>query len=92
MGASEPLPVLVAHLTAAMTSPDASHPVTEMLVQNTILELASRKSYGAKDGASWCLLLHRCGRVVGTNQGLQSCTHLTFDQLGRCAFCSRSSP
>ena len=59
MGSPEPLPVLVGCLTAAMASPDASHPVTEMLVQNTILELASRKSYGVKDGAS-CGLLHQC--------------------------------
>jgi hypothetical protein len=57
MGSPEPLPVLVARLTAAMSSPDASHPVTEMLVQNTILELASRKSYGIKDGASAAPLL-----------------------------------
>lgn len=53
MGSSEPLPVLVGRLTAVMTGADASHPVTEMLVQNTILELASRKSYGVKDGAPW---------------------------------------
>lgn len=51
MGSPEPLPVLVARLTACMASADAGNSVTDMLVQNTILELASRKSYGVKDGA-----------------------------------------
>ena len=52
-GSSEPLPALVGRLTTVMTSADGGQPITEMLVQNTILELASRKSYGVKDGASW---------------------------------------
>ncbi len=51
MGSPEPLPVLVERLTASMASADATNPVTEMVIQNTILELASRKSYGVKDGA-----------------------------------------
>jgi len=50
MGSPEPLPVLVERLTASMASADAASPVTEMVIQNAILELASRKSYGIKDG------------------------------------------
>ncbi len=49
MGSPEPLMVLVERLTAAMGS-DGPTPVNDKLVQNTILELAMRKSFGVKDG------------------------------------------
>lgn len=72
MGSPEPLPVLVERLTACMASADAGNPVTDMLVQNTILELASRKSFGVKDGAVFvCHLPHgrdcKIGSVVDCN-------------------------
>ncbi len=61
MGSPEPLSVLVQRLTACMAGgADATAPVTEMLIQNTILELATRKSYGPRDGAS---LLQRLCRL-----------------------------
>ena len=49
MGSPEPLTLLVEQLTAAMGS-DGPTPVNDKLVQNTILELAMRKSFGVKDG------------------------------------------
>lgn len=71
MGSPEPLPVLVKRLVACMASTDAGKPVTDMLVQNTILELASRKSYGVKDGAPRAI---SCITVCGQ-------THLCFRPL-----------
>lgn len=59
MGSAEPLEVLVQRLTPTLSSGDGAPPVTEGLVKTTILEVAMRKSFSAKDGIFLPLVLFR---------------------------------
>lgn len=69
MGCGEPLSALTQQLLAAHVSGDTSQPLTEMLLRNVVIDVATRRSYGVKDGEALSAVCQGSGHRARGGKG-----------------------